>query len=199
MVFWFFSKKRIDKRIDELHVNMADSFKNLKKDMNGTVQWIEHFKTKHEAHDENIKSLHRRVNSLEEAYNELRDSLNVKGSVRTFMNVRTDDLISPINVENEPSDRSRPFMNVRTFMNVATVENLTAAQRNIVAFLIYSAEPMGYDDIAKKLGLSEVTIRRHISDMRRFGFKIYEKVSVKSRKKLFYFDEKSKKEIVTNK
>lgn len=199
MVWWLFSKRSVHKKVDDLQLKIADSFKNLKNDMRGTVQWIEHLNSKTDTHHDKIKGLERRLNNIENAFYELKENLSVHGTVQPFMNVHTVEPNQAIKAENDLPDRSDLFMNVHTFMNVHAVEKLTPSERNIIALMVYSKEPLSYSEISQKLGINEVTIRRHMSDIKRMGFKMNEKVSVRSRKKLFFFEDRVKKAIVSGK
>jgi len=62
MVWWLF-KKRSDNTIDPEAIK--NSFGNIKHDMNHISNWIGHFKTKHEEHNNNHEELIRRIEILE--------------------------------------------------------------------------------------------------------------------------------------
>ena len=57
-------------------------------------------------------------------------------------------------------------------------------------------KPLGYEDIAKSLGLNIVTVRRHVNDIFKIGLPIKEKVDVRNRRKLFYLDGETKNKVI---
>jgi len=65
--------------------------------------------------------------------------------------------------------------------------------------MISSEIPLEYAQIAKKLGLNIVTIRRHINDIKRTGFEIKEKINAQKKRKVFYIDGKMKKLVLKGK
>src|SRR3989338_7677420 len=84
----------------------------------------------------------------------------------------------------------------QSFMNVQSIKNLTPAQKQILALLSYAGGPMDYEGMAKKLGLSVITVRRHLNDIRRYGLNVEEKVSARGRKKVFSLDKKTRSMIL---
>ncbi|MFH1210044.1 MAG: helix-turn-helix domain-containing protein [archaeon] len=64
MVFWFFKKR--DDSSEDINAKLHSSFSNIKKDMVGISEWISHFKTKHNNHDQNYEFLSKEINTLKE-------------------------------------------------------------------------------------------------------------------------------------
>jgi len=64
MVFWLF-KKRVDNS-EDINIKLHHSFSNIKKDMIDISEWISHFKTKHNNHDERYETLNKEINNLKE-------------------------------------------------------------------------------------------------------------------------------------
>lgn len=183
MVWWLFKRK--EDRFDNIHKNLEHSFTNLKGEMNSVGKWINHFKEKHEKHDYKFDELFRKMNSIEEQIGVLNEKLKVQ--------IREDNDRSIAIERIQSFNRSdQSFMNVQS---VNSVDNLTPAQKQVLALLVFAGGPLDYEDIATKLGLNIVTIRRHINDLKRAGIDIKEKVSVKNRRKLIYVDQEVKERV----
>jgi len=65
MIGWLL-KRGIDRRFKEIEVPIKNSFASLKDDMGQVSQWLNHFKDKHDGHEESIKDLSKRVKLLEQ-------------------------------------------------------------------------------------------------------------------------------------
>ncbi len=204
MVWWLFKKEDHSKRLKDLHINLDTSFSHIKGDMGAIKEWIDHFKDKHEVHENKLKSIEDRLKIIEGSVQGL-DS-----SVQAFMNVQASKLIDVKNDEKDVIDRSHMFTHVHTderssdmFTRVQDVKNLTKsltpAQKRVLAVLTYSGGPVGYEEIAKKLEIAEVTARRHINDILRAGVKVDKRVSGRNRKKMFSLDKKIKGIIIKRK
>ena len=81
MVWWLFKKEDHSKRLKDLHINLDTSFSHIKGDMGAIKEWIDHFKDKHEVHENKLKSIEDRLKIIEGSVQGL-DS-----SVQAFMNV----------------------------------------------------------------------------------------------------------------
>ena len=183
MVWWLFKRK--EDRFDNIHKNLEHSFTNLKGEMNSVGKWINHFKEKHEKHDHRFDELFRKMSSVEEQIGILNGRLEVQIKEDNDRSIAIERIQSF-----NRSDQS--FMNVQS---VNSVENLTPAQKQVLALLVLAGGPLDYEDIATKLGLNIVTIRRHINDLKRAGIDIKEKVSVKNRRKMIYVDQEVKERV----
>src|SRR3989344_332200 len=183
MVWWLFKRK--EDRFDNIHKNLEHSFTNLKGEMNSVGKWINHFKEKHEKHDHRFDELFRKMSSVEEQIGILNGRLEVQIKEDNDRSIAIERIQSF-----NRSDQS--FMNVQS---VNSVDNLTPAQKQVLALLVLAGGPLDYEDIATKLGLNIVTIRRHINDLKRAGIDIKEKVSVKNRRKLIYVDQEVKERV----
>jgi len=64
MLSWLF-KRGIDSRFEKVHSSIHGSFKNVKEDISQISHWINHFKKKHDSHDENIGLILKRLQALE--------------------------------------------------------------------------------------------------------------------------------------
>ena len=183
MVWWLFKRK--EDRFDNIHKNLEHSFTNLKGEMNSVGKWINHFKEKHEKHDHRFDELFRKMSSVEEQIGILNGRLEVQIKEDNDRSIAIERIQSF-----NRSDQS--FMNVQS---VNSIDNLTPAQKQVLALLVFAGGPLDYEDIATKLGLNIVTIRRHINDLKRGGIDIKEKVSVKNRRKLIYVDQEVKERV----
>ncbi|MCD4666485.1 HTH domain-containing protein [archaeon] len=175
MVFWFFKKKEDDK-IDKIHKNMQNSFSNMKKDMGNVKSWIDHFHSKHEDHEENYQKLLKEMQDIKKIFENHVGEHHSKDE-RSIVHER----VQSFNRSNQ------------SFMNIQSLKDkITPAQKRILLLLNRTNIPLEYNDIAEELGLSIVTVRRHINDVKRSGFEIKEKVSVDTRRKVFYIENKLK-------
>ena len=184
MVWWLFKRK--EDRFDNLNKNLEHSFTNLKGEMNSVGKWINHFKEKHEKHDHKFDELFRKIGSVEEQIGILNERLEIQIKGYNDRSIAIERIQSF-----NRSDQS--FMNVQS---VRSIGSLTPAQKQMLALLLYAGGPLDYNDIAVKLKLNIVTVRRHINDIKRSGVDIKEKVSVKNRRKMVYVDKELREEII---
>ena len=84
-------------------------------------------------------------------------------------------------------------MNVQSLKNLKEI--LTPAQKRVIQLLNSTEIPLEYEDIAKSLGISIVTVRRHINDMKKMGFQVKEKMNINTKRKVFYIERGIKKAI----
>ena len=84
-------------------------------------------------------------------------------------------------------------MNVQSLDNLK--ERLTPAQKRIIQVLDMAEMPIEYEDIARELGISIVTVRRHVNDIKKMGFQIKEKINVDAKRKVFYLEKDIKRAI----
>jgi|SRR3989344_1255196 len=183
MVFNFFRKRGdVHSRIDKLHVHIGDSFSKIKDDMKKVSGWIGHFDSKTKYHDQKLNFIMKKLEMIEQL---LQNSEENEEEV--VENKQAIERIQSFNRSNQ------------SFMNVQSLKNLTPAQRQILALMGYAGGPLGYDDMSKKLGLSVITVRRHLNDIKRSGINIEEKVSARGRKKVFLLDKNTKKLVLKQK
>ncbi len=165
---------------------MLHSFGNVKRDMHNTGQWINHLKDKHEHHNQKFDAFAQRLADLEKKIDQLSLLL-------------TEDTSEQAEFINERSNAFEPVQtfkrSVQTFMNVQT---LTPAQKQVILLLLGAGGPMDYESLAQKLKLNLITIKRHILDVKRTGFPIEEKVSVQTRRKVFYISESTRQGLLKN-
>jgi len=77
-------------------------------------------------------------------------------------------------------------------MNVQVLKDkMTPSQKNLLNLLRNASIPLDYEIIAKELGLSTVTVRRHMNDIKRL-FEIKEMRDVDRGRKVFYIDKEAK-------
>lgn len=184
MVFWFLKKR--DDNLKEMHNKLHNSFTNLKGDIEGIVGWINHFKNKHDHHDKNYEEVLKQIetqrqfmqNHVEEYHSEDERSI-VHERVQSF----------------NRSDQS--FMNVQSGDKIS--ERLTPSQKKVISLLLMAKIPLDYNTMAKELKVSVVTVKRHINDIKKIGFKIKEKMNVDSKRKVFYIENKLKKALIVRK
>ncbi|MBU2634156.1 MAG: hypothetical protein KJ674_02840 [Nanoarchaeota archaeon] len=63
-MFWLFKKR--DDKLNDVHNKLHNSFSNLKKDMEGIGEWINHFKDKHNYHDKNNTDIYKEIEVIKE-------------------------------------------------------------------------------------------------------------------------------------
>lgn len=67
-MFWFFKKKGNDaeahKKIDKLHNSVADSFKNLKRDMDSINLWLNNFKGSEEMQNQKLENIEKHLSHI---------------------------------------------------------------------------------------------------------------------------------------
>ena len=184
MGFWIFGKK--DNEIKKLKDNLKDSFSNIKEDIKNVHGILDHFKEKHNHNDKKHDMHSGRFEKLEEdiyRIYEILENLDRRKVEHSIVH-----------------ERSRTFnRSNQSFMNVQTIKNLkeilTPAQKRVIQLLMIAETPMEYDDLAKELGLNIVTIRRHINDIKKMGFKVREKMNVEHKRKVFYLEKEMKQAI----
>ncbi len=183
MGFWFFSRKK-DDEINKLKNNLNGSFSNIKKDISLINGVLSFFKEKHQDYDRKFERLERDFAYMGGILEEIRKKSTVKNI----------PLRSSVHERSRAFKRSnQAFMNVQSLQNLK--ENLTPAQKRVIQMLNLAEIPLEYEDIAKDLKLSIVTIRRHISDIKRMGFDVKEKMNIDTKRKVFYIEKEIKKAI----
>jgi len=175
MGFWDFLKIG-NGRVKKIEANLKYSFLNIKKDMHSINKVLEHFKSKHEKHDKRFEMLERKLEELQE----------------TVQNTSIiDDERSSVHERSSAFKRSiAPFMNVQAFKNT-----ITPAQKRVIHVLSYAEVPLEYADLAKELGISVITVRRHVSDIKRLGFDVKEKINIENGRKVFFLEKAVKKAV----
>lgn len=173
MAFWFFGKKK-DDEIVKIKDNLKNSFSNIKRDVGLINELLDHFRSKHSEHDQRFERLERNLA-------EIKQLLAKKSTV----NERLERSIV--------HERSRAFKRSnQSFMNVQSLkrlkENLTPAQKRVIQLLNVTEIPLQYEDMAKELGVSVITVRRHMNDMKKIGFQVREKFNIDTKRKVFYLE-----------
>src|SRR3989344_8493893 len=185
MGFWIFGNKNNDE-IKKLKENLKNSFLNIKKDIDGVNKFLDHFKEKHNQHDQKHELHSQRLDNLEDEVSKLYQIL------REYDQGREER--SSVHERSRAFKRSnQAFMNVQSLQNLK--ENLTPAQKRVIQMLNLTEIPLEYEDIAKDLKLSIVTVRRHLGDIKRMGFDVKEKMNVDTKRKVFYIEKEIKKAI----
>ena len=179
MGFWIFGNKKED-MVKKIEDNLKGSFSNIKKDFGVIHEFISHFKKKHDDHDE-------RFERIEKELEILRNLIAETPSI--------DDERSIVQSRSIAFNRSiDPFMNVQSLKNM-----VTPAQKKVIHALSLAEIPLEYEDLAKDLGLSVVTVRRHLNDLKRIGFDVKEKVNIENGRKVFFIEKAVKRVIMRRK
>lgn len=179
MGFWIFGNKKED-RVKKIEDNLKGSFSNIKKDFGTIHEFISHFRKKHDDHDERFERIEKELEILQNLIVQTPSS---------------DDERSIVQSRSIAFNRSiEPFMNVQSLKNV-----ITPAQKKVIHALSLAEIPLEYEDLAKELGLSIVTVRRHINDLKRMGFNVKEKVNIENGRKVFFIEKAVKRVIMRRK
>src|SRR3990167_4703254 len=185
MGFWIFGRKK-DDDVDKIRDNLKHSFSNIKNDIQSIHNVLKHFKQKHEEHDEKHGLHSEKFEKLEDEISrihEILEELDRRKPERSIVHERVQSF--------KRSNQS--FMNVQSLDNLK--ERLTPAQKRIIQVLDMAEMPIEYEDIARELGISIVTVRRHVNDIKKMGFQIKEKINVDAKRKVFYLEKDIKRAI----
>ena len=185
MGFWIFGRKK-DDDVDKIRDNLKHSFSNIKNDIQSIHNVLKHFKQKHEEHDEKHGLHSEKFEKLEDEISrihEILEELDRRKPERSIVH----ELVQSFKRSNQS------FMNVQSLHNLK--ERLTPAQKRIIQVLDMAEMPIEYEDIARELGISIVTVRRHVNDIKKMGFQIKEKINVDAKRKVFYLEKDIKRAI----
>ena len=174
-MFWLF-KKRDDHKWKTLHKSLKNSFENIKGDI---AEISDGFYERHRHHEKRLKEIEERLGYIIDIV-ENNEKIDKKYSV----DESAIECVQSFNRSNQ------------SIMNIKSFEKLTPAQKEVVTLLVYMDRPLGYEDIAKNLGLNIVTVRRHVNDIFKIGLPIREKVDVRNRRKLFYLEREVKNKVI---
>ena len=179
MAFWIFGNKKEDK-IKKIEGDLKNSFSNIKRDFSTVHEFLNHFRKKHDDHDKRFERIERELEMLQNLIAQTPSS---------------DDERSIVQSRSIAFNRSiDPFMNVQSLKNT-----ITPAQKKVIHALSLAEIPLEYEDLAKELGLSIVTIRRHLNDLKRMGFDVKEKINIENGRKVFFIERAVKKAIMRRK
>jgi DNA-binding MarR family transcriptional regulator len=185
MGFWIFGKKESDK-VQDLKENLKNSFSNIKNDILSVHRVLENFKDKHIHHENKHEKHDERLTKLEEEIEKIYDFLE-----NSNRRLERRSIVHERSIAFNRSNQS--FMNVQSLENLKN--NLTPAQKNVLQLLDSAETPLEYEEIARELGLSIITIRRHVNDIKKMGFNVGEKTNINKNRKLFFLEKKIKKAI----
>ncbi|MEK6862602.1 MAG: HTH domain-containing protein [Nanoarchaeota archaeon] len=183
MGFWFFGRKK-DAEINNLKNNLRGSFSNIKGDISLINEVLNHFRERHSNYDKKFEHLERDIA-------EIRHLLEKKDKIATRRSSFERSIVH---------ERSRAFKRSnQSFMNVQSLkklkEYLTPAQKRVIQMLNLAEIPLEYEDLAKELKLSVITVRRHINDIKKMGFQIKEKMNIDTGRKVFFIENVVKRAI----
>ena len=175
MKFWIFGKKKSEHLVDDLHKRTSESFSRVKIEMEKVGAWISHLDNHRKLHHGKINEIEKRLFVIEEL---------IKSAVQTEH--------SNIQSFNRVQSRSN-----QSFMNVQSLsDKITPKEKNVILCLLESDFPLEYSMLAKKLGISVITTRRHINDIKKSGFNIEERMDVNTKRKVFFIKNEIKRAIL---
>lgn len=200
-MLWFSKKQnKIEKGLESLDKNVKTSFENIKQDMVSLGKWMGDFSKKNYEQEKGIENLEKRMVELWGKIEHIERSNDRSIERSNSLNSQTGSIEAIKPEYKDVFTHVQSFnRSVQSFMNVQERNNfeiLTPAQKRVVALMAFAGGPLGYEEISKKLGINEVTARRHINDIKRAGVSVKAKMSANSRKSMFYLDEKVRNSLV---
>ncbi|MBP7708451.1 hypothetical protein KA107_02105 [Candidatus Pacearchaeota archaeon] len=150
-MFGFFKKKEETGKLkEEIH----KSFEAVKQDFNKVGQWISHFDTKHEGHQNELRDMKKQIFVIQNEIDEIKDFISLFGSKiskqQQASGVKQQGVVGAQTV-------------VQTAVQSSILENLTLMERAIVWTLVNSETKLSYEDISVLLGKDKSTIRGQIN------------------------------------
>ncbi len=199
-MFNFFKVKEevndVRKHLHGVDYNIQQSFSNLKEDMKEIGKWIHHF---HQGSHEQ----RRVVQQLEYKIEQLESQLSAKERELLTEKRSNSEHVQPFNRSVQPFMNVQPSVqpsehvfNQQNLPNLNEFGRLTPAQKRVIGLLVYSGGPMDYEEIARRLEINPITVRRHLNDAKHVGIAIKKKVSDNGRKNLYYLDERVKEAVL---
>ena len=176
MVFWFF-KKREDHEIKNVHNIMEKSFSNIKKDMSNISSWINHFKDKHERHEDSFDKVIKEIEEIKRMFEQHMKEHHFEQPIERSITI---ERVQSFNRSNQS------FMNVQNLK-----ENITPSQKRVLNLLNKASVPLDYETIANELKLNIVTVRRHVNDIKKV-FEIKEMMDIDRGRKVFCIGKEAK-------
>ena len=178
MKFWIFGKKRDDRKIEDIHQKVSESFSRVKNEFEKVGGWIKHLDEHKQKHHHRLEDLENRLLLLENAVHG--SERNERSSIQSFNRVQSRSIQS--------------FMNVQSLSELS--DKITPKEKKVILCLLEAKMPLEYADLAKKLGVSIVTTRRHINDIKKVGFSIEEKMNVDTKRKVFFIRNEVKRSLL---
>jgi hypothetical protein len=198
MVFGFL-KKRDDtahKKIEDLNKSVSFSFSNLKRDMDYISNWITHFKDKHDEHNENFDSVHKRLERVEQELEEMRDMwTRVQTGVQTRVQTAVQTGQTRVQTRVGQTDVRLKQMSVQT-NTLEKLKNLSVMERGLVWVLVNSDAKMSYEDIYVILGKNKSTLRGQINNIKLKSPDLIKEEVENDGTKKFYVSKELKDEIM---
>jgi predicted transcriptional regulator len=187
-MFGLFRKKR---GVEDLKVEIQDSFNHVKKDFNKVGEWIKHLDDNHDNHDNEIKLIKEQLLSIHGELMEMKDFVSFFGPHLSKQLTKQDQ--HRVVKQAESFSVQTP---VQTPVQTDILNNLTVMERGIVWALLNSDMNLSYEDLAAVQGKDKSTIRGQINSIRQKTPGIVEEVREPNGKKRLYIPERIKTEIV---
>ncbi|MFH0712226.1 MAG: hypothetical protein V1889_03890 [archaeon] len=149
------------KRINELKLEIRDSFDYVKKDFNKVGEWIRHLDDKHGSYENEIAEIKNQILAIQDDLMGLKDFVSFFSSQwprGLFKQSRTDE------VKQTMGGGAQSL--VQTPVQTNILNNLTIMERAIVWTLLNSEMKLSYEDLATLLGKDKSTIRGQINTIR---------------------------------
>jgi predicted transcriptional regulator len=176
---------RHKKRVDDLKLEVQDSFNHVKKDFNKVGEWIKHLDDKHGLHNNEILNIKDQLLTIQKDLMEIKDFISFFGPQ-----------ISKGLSKQTPTTNIKQTMlgvvqtDVQTDVQTSILDNLSVMERAIVWALLNSDMKLSYEDIAALLGKDKSTIRGQINTIKQKNNNIImESREMNGKKRLYISDE----------
>jgi predicted transcriptional regulator len=185
-MFNFFGHK---KRINELKIDVQDSFNSVKKDFNKVGEWIKHLDDKHSSHNNDISEIKDQILDIQNDLIEIKDFISFFG---------------PQLSKHQQTGANKQIVSdyvqtpVQTPVQTGVLYDLTVMERAIVWALLNSEMKLSYEDLAALLGKNKSTIRGQINTIRQKNKNIILESKNSSGKKRLYVPDEIKASIIKN-
>ncbi len=187
MKFW-----RLGERWRELDQSLASSFTKVRGDIAVSFSWLNYLREKDKIHDSRNERNSYFLGKMSAEIRELQREIQIlkgqvaKGHARTLERTsqgQVRDVSQPKVIEKKDISPPKP--------TTIGTSGLRASQLEVLNVLYESDRPLGYNEIARRLGKSEKSIRNMIYELRVAGIGVLDK-PIGSREKGFYLDAETK-------
>jgi hypothetical protein len=188
-----FSLFRHKKRIENLKIEIQDSFSSVKRDFGKVGEWITHIDDKHTSHSFEINSLKNQLLSIQNDLIELKDFISFFGpqlSKGLFKQTQKSNIKQTASTGVQTS--------VQTGVQTGILNNLTVMERALIWTMLNSDMKLSYEDIAALLGKDKSTIRGQINTIKQKNSELIKESLELNGKKRLFIPENIKSQIIKN-
>ena len=183
-MFGFFNNK---KRVDELKIEVQDSFSHVKKDFNKVGDWITHFDDKTKIGQTEMEEIKSQILSIQSDLLEIKDFISFFGPTMSK---------SMSKQQQTSAVKQTLSEGVQTGVQTEILTTLTVMERAIVWALINAEMKLSYEDLAALLGKDKSTIRGQINAIKQKNMHLIEESREITGKKRLYIPEEKRSMIL---